>query len=359
MIRRTAIIAFAGISACGAGFADFTYEQTSTMTGGAMMAMMKVAGAFSKQAREPIKTTHIIKGDKMATVSNNRVTVIDLASETITEIDMQKKQYSVMTFVEMKQMLDAMAEKTKSGGSDAEANFKVSVDTTGATRKINGYDAKQMIIKMEMEMKDKKSEQAGTMTIVTDSWFASGISGYNEVREFQKRMAEKLAWTPGGGMMMNRPDVAKGMASAMKELAKVDGVPILQLVKMGGANPNMTPEQREQMAQAQQQRQQQQQAQQQQPQPSVGGALGGALGGRLGRFGGLGKKKEPPKEEAQPQPQQQQQQPAAAQRNAPASDPSSLMEMTTEMTSFSAGPADAARFEVPAGFKKVTPDKRR
>jgi hypothetical protein len=356
MLRRLAALACAGLFGCVTMLADFTYEQTSTMTGGAMMAMMKVAGAFSKQAREPIKTTHIVKDGKMATVAANRVTVIDLASETITEIDMQKKQYSVMTFAEMKQMLEELAQKTKGGDSGTEANFKVSVDATGATRKINGYDAKQMIIKMEMEMKDKKSEQSGAMTIVTDSWFASGISGYNEVREFQKRMAEKLAWNPGGGFMMNRPDIAKGMAGAAKELAKVDGVPILQLIRMGGANPNMTPEQREQMTQAQQQRQQAQQQQQAQPAPSVGGALGGALGGRLGRLGGLGRKKEQPKEEAQPQ---QQQPPAATQPNAPASDPSSLMEMTTEMTSFSAGPADASKFEIPAGFKKVAPEKRR
>jgi hypothetical protein len=202
---------------------------------------------------------------------------------------------------------------------------------------------------METEVQDKSKQQAGAMNIVTDSWFASGIAGYNEVRDFQKRMAEKLAFTPGGGMMMNRPDIAKGMASAAKELAKVDGVPILQLVKMGGSSANMTPEQREQMAQAQQQQQQQRQAQ---PAPSAGSALGGALGGRLGRFGGLGKKKEQPKEEPKPE------QPAAAPANsAPPSDPSSLLEMTTEMTSFSAGSADTSKFDIPAGFKKV--DRRK
>jgi hypothetical protein len=335
-------------------FADFTYEQTSTMTGGAMMSMMKVAGAFSKQAREPIKTTHIVKGDKMATVAAQRVTIIDLSAETITEVDMQKKQYSVMTFAEMKQMLEAAMEKMKS--SDAQANFKVTAEATGATRKINGYDAKQMLIKMEVEAQDQKSGQSGAMNITTDSWFASGIAGYNEVREFQKRMAEKLAWTPGGGMMMGRPDIAKGMAAAAKEMAKVDGLPILQMIRMGGSNANLTPEQQQQMAQAQQQQQQAQAQQQQTPQPSVGGALGGALGGRLGRFGGLGRKKEP-KQEAQPQPQQQQQQAATAPAGGAAS--GALMEMTVEMTSFSSGPADASKLEVPAGFKKVAPEKRR
>ena len=40
--------------------ADFSYEQTTKMTGGAMMGMMKIAGAFSKQLREPVQTLSLI-----------------------------------------------------------------------------------------------------------------------------------------------------------------------------------------------------------------------------------------------------------------------------------------------------------
>ena len=45
--------------------ADFTYQETSTITGGMMMSMMSVAGVFSKQAREPIQSTIAVKGDRM------------------------------------------------------------------------------------------------------------------------------------------------------------------------------------------------------------------------------------------------------------------------------------------------------
>src|SRR3954447_12185204 len=91
--------------------ADFTYQETSTITGGLMMSMMKVAGVFSKQAREPIQSTVSVKGDKMVHRSANSATIIDLASGTITNIEFQKKQYSVMTFDEMKQMLEQVAQK--------------------------------------------------------------------------------------------------------------------------------------------------------------------------------------------------------------------------------------------------------
>ena len=48
-------------------------------------------------------------------------------------------------------------------------------------------------------------------------------------------MATELNWTPGGNMFMARPDVAKGMAEAMKEVAKLDGTPVYQTVTMRAA----------------------------------------------------------------------------------------------------------------------------
>src|SRR6185369_15640176 len=95
-------------------FADFSYQETTKITGGALMSAMKVAGVFSKQARqanEPIQSTVAIKGDRMVHRSSLHTTIIDLAGQTITTIDPQKKTYSVMTFAEMKQMMQQMSEK--------------------------------------------------------------------------------------------------------------------------------------------------------------------------------------------------------------------------------------------------------
>lgn len=325
MFRRVATIG--GMMALAAATlpADFSYQQTSTITGGVMASMMKIAGAFSKQAREPIRSTTAVQGDRMVHRTSTQATVIDLASQTITNIDLQKRTYSVMTFDEMKQAMEQLQQKMKQNDK-AEMSFKVSVDNTGKTRQIAGFEAKEMVLRMEMESTDKKSGQKGSMVITTDSWIAPSVPGYNEVRDFNRRMAEKLNWTPGGNMFMSNPDVAKGMAEVYKESAKLDGVPMLQTVTMGaGGQPGAAPP-------PPQQEQQQQQAER----PSVGGALGGALG----RFGGLGKKN-PPKEEP------------AASGNASA--PGSLLEMTMEMSDFSSNAVDASQFAVPAGFKKVEP----
>src|SRR5687768_10508812 len=96
---------------CVAARADFSYEQTSKMTGGAMMGMMRVAGAFSKAAREPMRSTVMVKGDKMAMVSADRINIIDLGAETFTDVDMAKKTYATITFAEMGRAMQKMAEK--------------------------------------------------------------------------------------------------------------------------------------------------------------------------------------------------------------------------------------------------------
>lgn len=336
------IARLAGIAALAGAplLADFTYTETSTITGGAMMSMMKVVGVFSKQAREPIVATVSVKGDRMMHKSNTHASIIDLNSETITSIDFQKKQYSVMTFAEMKQMLEQMSEKMKEKQKDKpELKFTVSGGATGKTKQVAGLDAKEFLMKMEMEGTDDKSGQKGGMSITTDMWVAQGVPGYQEVRKFYQRMAEKLNWAPGGNMFMANPDVSKGMAEVYKEIAKLDGVPVEQFITMGAAGqPGAQPASGDAPPPPQPQAEQEK--------PSIGGALGGALGGRFG----LGRKKKTEDTSA-----------AHSGNSAPASSggSGSLLEMTTVSNGFSTNAVDDSLFTPPAGFKKVESDMKK
>jgi len=194
---------------------------------------------------------------------------------------------------------------------------------------------------MTMEGTDEKSGQKGGMLINTSIWIAPKIAGYDEVREFYKKMGAKMAWTPGGtGMAAARPDLAKGMAEVWKEAAKLDGMQLLQVMRM-------TPSADGQPITAQSSGSEAQSPQQSRTaeRPSIGGALGG-----LGGFGGFGRKKkkeEPKQETAQANPE-------------PAADTSGvLMEMTTESTNFSSAAVDPSKFVAPSGFKKVENEMQR
>jgi hypothetical protein len=56
--------------------ADFSYQQTSTITGGLMASLMKVAGVFFKPARESIRNTIAVKARLKSGCERDR----DLAS---------------------------------------------------------------------------------------------------------------------------------------------------------------------------------------------------------------------------------------------------------------------------------------
>jgi hypothetical protein len=140
------------------------------------------------------------------------------------------------------------------------------------------------------------------------------------------------------GMMGARPDMAKGMAELYKEGAKLNGMPVFQVVKMG-VHAEGQP-QNGQAAQAPPQQQEQQA-----DKPSIGSVLGGG-------FGGFGRKKK-----KQDQAESGGEAGAAPQGSGDAS--GSLMEMTIELSGFSAAAVDGSKFEVPAGFKQVEPESAR
>ncbi len=225
--------------------ADFSYQQSSKVSGGAMAGMMSIAGAFAKQAREPNISTVAVKGNRMVHLSARQATITDLEKETITTVNFDQKTYYVRTFEQMKQMMEQASARMASGKAEADGkkpdvNFHMSMKDTGQKKKVAGFDAHEVIMTLEMEGADKQSGSKGAMSITSEMWIAPKMPGYDEVRDFHRRMALKLNWTPGGGMpMMGRPEMTKGMAEIAKESAKLDGMPVVQVMKMGGGASGM------------------------------------------------------------------------------------------------------------------------
>ncbi|HWR37379.1 MAG TPA: hypothetical protein VN622_16075 [Clostridia bacterium] len=337
-------------------FADFQYAETTKITGGSIVNMMKVAGAFSKQARqlnEPMKTMVLVKGNRMARIGPNEIEIIDLDKETITVIDSAKKQYSVMTFQQMKQQIEAAAKDAKKqrGQSDddsAQLSFKVNVRNTGKKRQVSGLNTTEAILTMIMEAQDKNTSEKGSMAITSDMWLAPEMPGYAEVREFGTRMAVKLGTMSKGGfgamLASMQPNSSQGLAEMTKEMSKLKGVPVLQVMRMGTSTDGkpLPPASEAPLPQAKEQ-----------PTPDVGevakdsvaSSIAGKLGG-LGGLGGFGRKKK--KEAAEPAAQQ----PSSGK---PDAQPESLVliEANTEMSGFSSAAIDGSQFEVPAGYKQV------
>ena len=343
------------VSTSAVAYADFTYEESTQITGGSVMSMMKFAGAFSKQARQagdPILTSVMVKGNRMVRNSKDHSEVIDLDAGTITEIDHQKKQYTTMTFEQMRQQMEAAVAKAKAEQAkqqkqapepsskdtqNVDVKFNIKVRNTGASRDVAGLSAKESIMTMTVDATDQKSGQTGSLAITTDMYLAPEIPGYDEVRDFEKRFAVKLgtvvspAINPQMMAMMQQPAAGKGMADMVEEMSKLKGIPVLQIMRMGSTiDGTPLPAASEAPLPAGP------------PPPSAGDiakqSASAAIMSSL-PFGGFGRKKK-------------QEDPPPAPNSAP---PTSavLIEMNTQMTNFSKGAVDPTQFNPPIGYKQV------
>jgi hypothetical protein len=358
--------------------ADASYKETTQITGGSIVGMMKMAGAFSSQARkanQPITSEVYVSGNRMVRIRPDGTEIIDLDAGTITHIDPVKHQYTTTTFEQMRQQIEqaerdaeAKAKETKTEApkqpadqtpQNVDMSFDVHVRETGAAKEVSGLNTKEAIMTMAMNATDKNTQQTGALAITNDMWLATNTPVYDEVRAFDVKFAQRMGHVFSGnqnmqGMqsLMAQPGAAKGMAEMANEVQKLKGVPILQVMRMGmTSNGQSLP------------------AASEAPlpvsngpaMPTAGdvaqqtttsvvasklGGLGSALGG--GGFGGFGHKKKA----ADPAPAQ----PADAPSTGPAADPTSsvLIETSTTLSDFSSAPVDGSHFQVPAGYQQVT-----
>jgi hypothetical protein len=158
---------------------QFGYKETSRVDGGA-----------------PVITGVASDGHQMARLGPDHGEIVDLDKETVTSIDFAKKQYSVMTFAELKKNV---------------VQFKTSVTKTGKQKDISFFNVYEAIVKIE----------SGAQTLSADMRLTSGISGYENIQKFQQ-----LGLPPGQGPLLTE---------LSKEVSKLDGIPMHQTISITGS----------------------------------------------------------------------------------------------------------------------------
>jgi len=341
-MRRILIVIAVLVLGGAAVSADFSYTQTTRVTGGTLLNMTRFMPGAG-QLKEPKTHTIAVKGGKMVTYDADSATIIDADAETMTQIDFKKKQYAVITFAEMKQAMQAMrAQLAQAQAAQAQQQapqvnpldaMKVTVNETGQTKVISGLNTKQYILTMEMGSAPAGAPPNTPSNKTTmDTWMAPTLPGYEEVTAFGVKMASKLSdlATPGmNPMAMFREDVAASVKTMAAEMSKMSGIPVYQTMTMTGMQAS-GPSAGEAAKGA---------AVDAAGQAAAGAALGRSRLGGLAGIGGLGRKKP---EESKP-----------AEQAAPVTlQPVVLMEQVTEISSLAAT-VDASKFAVPTGFKQV------
>jgi hypothetical protein len=351
--------------------ADVAYQETTKITGGSLKSMLKLAGAFSSQARQADSdtvTTVTLHGNRMVRSNPHTTEIIDLDQQSITFIDHDKHSYSVMTFQQMKQaMTNAMAKAKEQraststqqpASSDGQMNFDAHVTSNGTTRTIDGLQAKEALVTVTMLANAQANDGTnvnGGMAATSEMWLVPEIPGMDELRAFNQRMMQELSVDATAnqmsGLLAAQPGGAEALADLRKEASKMQGFPVLQVTRVGIsadgqplAAPSVAPLPADHGNTSSAGNLTREVA------TDTGTQTASSEVGKLGTFGrALGSSSLGTFMRHKPQ--------AKAESAAAPPDPATagvLLESQTSIDHFSTSPADLSSFDVPAGYKQVT-----
>ena len=346
-------------------FADVSYQETTQVTGGSMMGMLKMAGALSSQAKQataPVTSTVMIHGGRMLRSNPHTTEIIDLDAQTITFIDHDKRTYSVVTFQQMQQQIADAAAKTKgaktSSTDGSQMSFDAHISSNGATRQLDGQTARESLLTITMTANSSDNSQKAGMAATSEMWLIQDAPGLAEMRQFNERLAKELAVNLDSGGMSSllaaQPGGAQALEELKKESAKMSGLPVLQVTRVGMtadgqplAAPSAAPLASSQKAGSTAGSVTQEVAagtatQEASSQVSRLGTFGRALSSSS--MGAL--MHHAPSTASTPAP-------AAGGSGVNAANAGVLLENQTEMSGFSAAAVDASGFQIPEGYKVV------
>jgi len=368
--------------------ADFQYTETSQVTGGALVGMFKFASVFARgdakkqeqQALQPTTTTHYLKGNRLRTDRpDGTAQIIDLDGRRVIAIDLNKKTYAVATFDEIKAAFEQAQERMqrqmqqnpqqKQQLQDTQVKITPTFHVTPGTgnRVILNQPTNETKVQMDLAMQatatganapppGQPNSGTATYTMNMDTFVAPAVTGYQEFAQFYRRMAQEVNWMKLPAMNVQiDPRVAQGMSELQQNSDALKGFPLLSYVSMtlAATDANGQPIAAGSGNDAQNQ-------QPSNPPPaksssssdntipdSPSAAVVKGLGGLFGK-----KKKDnssaPASQDAS----------ASSQASAllPNSNPNALIEITTQVASFSESSLDGGLFEIPAGYTQVQED---
>ncbi len=361
--------------------ADFQYTETSQVTGGALIGVVKFASVFARgenkkqeqQMLQPTTTTHYLKGNRLRTDRpDGTAQIIDLDGRRVIAIDLNKKTYAVATFEQiqaaMQQAMQRMQQQMQQNPQQAPAapqpqnaqiNITPTIHVTPGTgnRVILNQPTNETNVQMDIAMQaiatganapppGQPSSATATYSMNMDTFVAPGVAGYQEFAQFYRRMAQEVNWMKLPAMNVQiDPRVAQGMSELQQNSDALKGFPLLSYVSMTivAVGPDGQPLSTASQSGAQNQPP---------PAPPASSSDSGIpttpSAAMMKGLGGLfGKKKQ---DNSAPATQ------TSAPPANPNSNPNALMEITTQVTSFSESSLDGSLFDVPAGFAQVQED---
>jgi hypothetical protein len=266
-LRRVAGKCMAALVAAGlAGIvqADITIEQQINVDGfgptkfGAMegRSSTAIAGNKSRTEQQTQFKSRLLRA-LAKSANTNTVRIVRLDAEVIDEIDVANKQYSEMTFQQMrdataKALQDAQSQPARqqeapSGApvDDSKCQWsppRSELKQSGEHASIAGTDTSRATITVTTTCTDPTKGTSCDFVFVMDEWLAADVPGTAETREFWRNYAKKLNLTGDINELQGNSQAVfnrykSGWGEAMKQAASLKGFPLKTVAAMQFGGP--------------------------------------------------------------------------------------------------------------------------
>lgn len=238
MFRTTASLCTVALAATLTAHADFSFSKTQKVTGGSMAAM--AGNAANRESKS------YFKGQKAAEVANDSTILMDFDAQTITTINKVQKTYKVQKFADL-----------ANAAPGANAGMSVDVKDTGQTKTINGFNAKESLVTLDLDFATGRGP-AMKMSAEIEVWRSTDVPGSAEMRAFYQKNAANFPWAAMMGAGGNQ-SIQSAITQVQKKLAESDGMVVEEVIRVkpagsGGPQaaqmpqaPQLTPEQQAKM----------------------------------------------------------------------------------------------------------------
>ena len=383
----TFLVALASTNA----FADITTQQRIEVGAGGVMSFLSSEGTVITYISSDKSRSESVMESKSGLMGSfgpnlDSYSIMRLDKDLTWQLMPEKQQYSEMTFEQMRAQMEQskqqLEEMQQSGGggalpvSDEDCQWsdpKLEIKETGEKQRFANVKAEKHIITVQETCTVPESGQTCVLTWTMENWMAKRMPGDDEAMAFNKALAKKLSTED---MMSGVQAASRGLLSmfeagweeALDEVSELKGFPVKTVMQMEMGGENCTAASGQPIAMddiwsgaldaginagAQTAGAHAGQKVTQEAAEAMGGGVGGSVAGSAvgaasgeiisGLFKRFGKKKK------QPEPQ-----PAPATPASPAAGSAVLFRITTELTDVNDDKIPAERFELPAGWKKVS-----
>ena len=378
-------------------FADITMQQRITVEAGGSLSFLSSGSTVTSSIAKDKSWTESKTQSKSKMMgsfggNNDTISIMRVDKDLVWQLSPKKKKYTEMTFEQMRAQIEDGMEQLRqlqqNGGESAlpvkEEDCEWSDPTlekndTGIKKRFANVKAEQHIVTVRETCTVPESGQTCVLTWTTEYWMAKRMPGDDEATAFNRAVAQKLGTEDMifGGQAASTPLLAMfqaGWEESLDEMSELKGYPVKTVMQMEMGGESCTAASGEPIAMdevwdnamdagidaaTQTAGQHAGQAVADQTAKSMGDSAGGAIAGSavgaasgevisgfLKRFGKKNKKNKP--------------EPVAS---APADTSTTteatagsvvLFRITSELVELSDDDVPADRFEVPAGWKRIS-----